>query len=34
MLRTTSKLRCTEQGSDFSPNAMEIGMLPNVCFER
>jgi hypothetical protein len=34
MARTTSKLHSTEQGSDFRPNATEIGMLSNVYSER
>ena len=34
MARPTSTLHCIEQGYDFKHNAMEIGMLSNVSFER
>ena len=34
MARTIFTLHCTEQGSDFKPNDMEIGMLSNVYFVR
>jgi hypothetical protein len=32
--RTTSTLHFAEQGCDFKPKVMEIGMLSNVYFEK